>query len=307
MRNIPGIDGALSAVQTNSAAPVLQLHDLQGDIVATAADNTTETKLLSTYNSTEFGVPNGGKAPPKYSWLGATGVSSELSSGVVTYGATSYVPQTGMALQSEEVMPPGLPEGSGGGSSYTLQEEPWNLQGAAREGAEAPGLEAGREIEAMEAACRANLAACPHEVEDPHWIWTFTTKQAETLAGAIIAADGYLTVTHISDIIKHVLGIDFVAQIEAELEKAIFGFSPDEVESWSWSLGESLGECAYLGLTLYGHPRNPHCWVYVETNKETWGINTPLGFIGATFEIPNFADDPQVAYCPRGTKYCYEV
>ncbi|HLM86457.1 MAG TPA: hypothetical protein VK272_09765, partial [Solirubrobacteraceae bacterium] len=45
-RNIPGIDGTLAAVQTNGATPVLQLHDLEGDIIATAADNTTETKLL---------------------------------------------------------------------------------------------------------------------------------------------------------------------------------------------------------------------------------------------------------------------
>lgn len=47
------------------------MHDLEGDIVATAADNTTETKLLSTYNNTEFGVPNGGKTPPPFAWLGA--------------------------------------------------------------------------------------------------------------------------------------------------------------------------------------------------------------------------------------------
>jgi hypothetical protein len=37
----------------------LQLHDLQGDIVGEASDNDAETKLLTTYNSTEFGVPPG--------------------------------------------------------------------------------------------------------------------------------------------------------------------------------------------------------------------------------------------------------
>lgn len=151
-RNIPGIDGTLSAIQTNGETPVLQLHDLQGNVVASAADNTSETKLLSTYNSTEFGVPSGGKAPPKYAWLGADGVTSELASGVITEGATSYVPQTGRPLEAEQVEPPGLPEGSGGGAPYTAQEEPWVMQGAAREGAEAPGLEAGREREAAEAA-----------------------------------------------------------------------------------------------------------------------------------------------------------
>jgi sugar lactone lactonase YvrE len=53
-REIPGIDGTLTAVQTNNETPVLQLHDLEGDTVATIGDSTSETKLLSTYNSTEF-------------------------------------------------------------------------------------------------------------------------------------------------------------------------------------------------------------------------------------------------------------
>jgi hypothetical protein len=91
---------------------VLQLHDLQGDAIVTAALSTTETKLLSTYNSTEFGVPNAGKTPPKFAWLGANDIASAFSSGVITYGATSYVPQTGRAQQSEAVEPPGASIGS---------------------------------------------------------------------------------------------------------------------------------------------------------------------------------------------------
>ncbi len=155
-RNIPGIGGALAAVQTNSSGvPVLQLHDLEGDIVATIKDKTGETKLESTYNSTEFGVPNAGKTPPPFAWLGADDVQTSLSSGVVTYGATSYVPQTARALQSEGVEPPGLPGGSGAGTPYTAQEEAWNMRGAERVGAEAPGREAGREKEAFEAALAA--------------------------------------------------------------------------------------------------------------------------------------------------------
>jgi hypothetical protein len=146
-RNILGIDGTLSAVQTGGASVLLQLHDLEGDVVATAADNTTETKLRSTYNSTEFGVPNGGKAPPPFAWLGAGGLESALPTGVITFGATSYVPQLGMPLQTEEVAPPGLPGGSGG-QAATFVASPWNLQGAERVGSEAPGLEAAREREA---------------------------------------------------------------------------------------------------------------------------------------------------------------
>jgi YD repeat-containing protein len=115
-RNIPGIDGTLCATQSSGSAPVLQLHDLQGNIVATAALSETETKPLSTYSSTEFGVPQAGTAAPRYAWLGASGVSSELpTSGVITSGASSYVPQIGRALQSEPVASPGaFPDGTGG-------------------------------------------------------------------------------------------------------------------------------------------------------------------------------------------------
>jgi hypothetical protein len=52
---------------------VLQLRDLEGNIVGAVEDNHTVTKLASTYNSTEFGVPTEGKTPPKYAWLGAAG------------------------------------------------------------------------------------------------------------------------------------------------------------------------------------------------------------------------------------------
>ena len=116
-RSVPGIDGSLSATQEAGKAPVLQLHDVQGNIVATAADNESETKLSSAYNSTEFGVPTEGKTPPKYAWLGAAGVSTETSfgSGVATQGGASYVPQVARALQTAPVVPPGaFPDGSPG-------------------------------------------------------------------------------------------------------------------------------------------------------------------------------------------------
>jgi streptogramin lyase len=103
-RNIPGIDGGLDAIQTSSGSVVLQLHDLKGNIVATAGLSETETKLLSTYNSTEFGVPNEGKAPPKYAWFGADGIaSSELPSGTVAQDGVTYVPLTGRPLQTQPI------------------------------------------------------------------------------------------------------------------------------------------------------------------------------------------------------------
>ena len=94
---------------------------------------------------------------------------------MITEGATSYVPQTGRALQSEEVAPPGLPYGSGG-QAATFVCSPWNLQGAERVGAEAPGKEAGREREAAEEARRQAEAAGA----DPEGL--YTPEAAEWLA-----------------------------------------------------------------------------------------------------------------------------
>ncbi|MGC2374141.1 MAG: SMP-30/gluconolactonase/LRE family protein [Solirubrobacteraceae bacterium] len=105
-RNIPGIDGSLTAVQSSSGAIVLQLHDLQGDVVDTASASETETKVLSSYNSTEFGAPLNGPPPTKYSWLGADGVSSEQASGLITQDGMSYIPQTGRPLQTQGIAPP---------------------------------------------------------------------------------------------------------------------------------------------------------------------------------------------------------
>ena len=116
-RNVSGIDGTLDAVQTSTGTIELQLHDLQGDIVGTVNDNESETKLHSTYNSTEFGVPQPGTTPPKYAWLGAAGISTEtsLGTGVATQGGASYVPQVARALQTALVVPPGaFPDGSPG-------------------------------------------------------------------------------------------------------------------------------------------------------------------------------------------------
>lgn len=98
-RDIPGIGGELTATESGGAQPILLLHDLQGDIVAEAARSETETKLLGTYQSTEFGVPNSSK-PPTYNWLGALGVKSELPSGAIAQDGATYVPQLGGPLQT---------------------------------------------------------------------------------------------------------------------------------------------------------------------------------------------------------------
>jgi hypothetical protein len=53
---------------------------------------------------------------PTYAWLGAGELSSELlSTGVVTTGASSYVPEIGPAIQTGPVASPSaFPDGTGG-------------------------------------------------------------------------------------------------------------------------------------------------------------------------------------------------
>jgi tripartite motif-containing protein 71 len=125
-RNIPGIDGTLTATQSGegktSKPAVLLLHDLHGNVVAEAAVSETETKLLKKYNSTEFGVPNGKEAPPKYAWLGARGVASELPSGVITQDGITYVPITGQPLQTEGVALPAIQNAA---TPFTRPVEAW--------------------------------------------------------------------------------------------------------------------------------------------------------------------------------------
>jgi len=110
-RDIAGIDGNLAAIQTNGGTPVLQLPNLHGDIVATAAMSETETKLLSTAETTEFGTPSVSN-PSKYSWLGADQRSTELPTGVIAMGARTYIPQIGRFEQTD-------PQPGGGASAYS--------------------------------------------------------------------------------------------------------------------------------------------------------------------------------------------
>jgi hypothetical protein len=224
-RNIAGIDGSLSAIQTNGGTPVLQLHDLQGNVIATAALSTTETKLLSTYNSTEFGVPNAGKTPPKYAWLGAADIASAFSSGVITYGATSYVPQTGRSLQSEAVAPPGAPQGSGAGAAYTAPEEPWVFQGAAIVAAEAPGLEAARERAAMEAATVA--------IDPIHFL---SRAKAKEMGEKFLELQVFAEVAALLDIPERV--VEYVGSAFGD------ALGLDDAFQWLHDAGEKLIKCA---------------------------------------------------------------
>jgi RHS repeat-associated protein len=112
-RDISGI-GGFAAVQNNGETPVLQLTNLHGDIVATAYLSETATALASTADTSEFGIPTT-SLPPKYSWLGANEIPTELPSGVLDMGARSYVPQLGRFLQPDPIS-----GGSANAYSYTF-------------------------------------------------------------------------------------------------------------------------------------------------------------------------------------------
>jgi RHS repeat-associated protein len=113
MRYIFGISNGLEAIQTDAEPPVLQLSNLHGDIMATAADEEAASGLLSSTNTTEYGVPTTG-SPSRYSWLGTQELPTEFPSGVTAMGARSYVPQLGRFLQ-----PDPKPGGSENAYAYT--------------------------------------------------------------------------------------------------------------------------------------------------------------------------------------------
>ena len=110
----PRYRGGLTAIQTNGETPVLQLADLHGDIIATAALSETETKPLTNSTMTEYGVPTTA-TPAKYNWLGAEELPTELSSGVIAMGARSYIPQLGRFLQTDPI-----PGGSANAYAYVF-------------------------------------------------------------------------------------------------------------------------------------------------------------------------------------------
>ncbi len=230
-RLIPGIEGGLSATQTNGETPILQLHDLQGDVVATAALSETETKLLTTYNSTEFGVPVNGTPPTKYSWLGSAGVSSELPSGASIMGTVSYVPQLGRALQTQPVIPPGAGVKSAEGVPYTSQVSAWSINSAtivAQNGAHEYEIEQQKaaQREAEEKRCSTVASMCQESEEeegtvedwiDPEKSILLTTRQAEVAATAMRQGPAILETLALSGIIGSLSS--FLAERLAEIGK----------------------------------------------------------------------------------------
>ena len=298
-RNIPGIDGSLDAIQTNGGAPVLQLHDLQGDIVGAVEDSKTAEPLLS-YVSTEFGVHKENKAP-KYSWLGADGAESELETGVISSAGATYVPQLAGKLQTEGVMPPGAaPNGAMVTEVYAPPALGWTRQSLAEGAANTIAEQRAIERETEEAECRADPESCS---EDPSWSGDVSISAAAAISGTLEALEIVYDITggsvaeKVADILKEHLGIDFASQIEEAIEKELFGYSWDQVTGWAFALGGELGNCVSRAEEGADGAKNPHCWVFFYTTiRHVWKGPNSL----SAGEIPNFGVMPIVRFCPWG-------
>ncbi len=288
-RNIPGIDGSLCATQASGQAPVLQLHDLQGNIVATAALSETETKLLSTYNSTEFGVPQSGGGTPKYSWLGASGLKSELpSSGIITTGEGSYVPEIGRSLQSEPVASPGaFPNGAAGVGvvqatyldaaaeqfkAIALEQEAAYEVAARREAEENAFWEECPASECHvdgpgEGNCEVN---CVEEVEDPSVLLTVT----ESFAVAAVLREGKNIAEALSHLKIPALAAQLINALASLAEPALSGLALGLETCYGALKGSTpgAGKCKlWLNLAFNWPPVEAGveiCW-----KKEEWRKN----------------------------------
>lgn len=99
-RNIEGVADGLAAIQTNGETPIIQLVDLHGDIIATAALNEETSKLIPATETSEYGVPHS-SITKKYAWLGTDKVPTELPTGIINMGARTYIPALGRFEQTD--------------------------------------------------------------------------------------------------------------------------------------------------------------------------------------------------------------
>jgi hypothetical protein len=88
-------------------------------------------------------VPTTG-SPPKYSWLGAAGITDTLPSGVTNQGGISYAPLIARTLQTDGVA---IPAALSTNTAYVNSNSAWLWETA--------GAASARQIEAANAVRRA--------------------------------------------------------------------------------------------------------------------------------------------------------
>ena len=142
-RDVSGPDGNLDATVTQAGVVTLDLVNLQGDEVATAADSTSDTGVTagSYTESTEYGAPrNPTAATATYGWLGGKERSAENLGGLIQMGVRLYNPATGRFLSADPVY-------GGNANPYVCPTDPVNgddLTGEAQHGNNRVGGEKSR-------------------------------------------------------------------------------------------------------------------------------------------------------------------
>lgn len=102
-RNVAGIDGDLIAIQDSVTGVQFQFTNLRGDLIATAAADSSAPELLKTSQYDEFGVPAATNTPDRYGWLGSKQRATSQPSGAMLMGQRVYLPTTGRFLQTDPV------------------------------------------------------------------------------------------------------------------------------------------------------------------------------------------------------------
>lgn len=103
-RNLLGIDGGLAGTIDQTGMVTLDLVNMHGDLVATAADDTNATSTTAYFESTEYGAPRTpASAPDSYGWVGSKRRSTNDLGGLTLMGVRLYNPNNGRFLSVDPV------------------------------------------------------------------------------------------------------------------------------------------------------------------------------------------------------------
>lgn len=112
--SIPDV-GLVATVEANVAS--LQIHNLHGDIVATAPNTPGSMAIESSIESDEFGNLPANAGPRRYGWAGGAQRSADALGGVLLMGSRIYNPATGLFASKDLVQ-------GGNATPYTYPQNP---------------------------------------------------------------------------------------------------------------------------------------------------------------------------------------